>query len=461
MVNKIVEYIHKHHMLEKGDIVIVGVSGGADSVCLLSVLYKLQPAWELKLVVAHVNHMYRETAQRDENYVKKLCREWNLEYKGLCKDVKAVAEEKGISFEEAGRQVRYEFFDELKKQYKADKIAVAHHREDCSETMLFHLFRGSNIKGLGGIAPVNGDIIRPLMNVNRNEIENYLVANTIEWMEDETNASVAFSRNSIRHEIMPGAEQICTGACDKIAETAEELRLVEDYLAIQTDNAYRSCCEMKDEGVFIRISALQELHPVLKSRVLYKALEKQAGMAKDLGRIHVRELENLCELQSGRSIDLPYEIRAYRTFDGIFVGKRFYETDSEATLLSATDLEAGLETEIDLPKLGRVRARLLFDCKLENIPQKTYTKWFDYDKITKCPVFRKRKEGDYLTIDDGGSHKKLKEYFIQEKIPAYKRDDIWILADESHVMWVPGHRISSFYKVTEETGRVLEITIGG
>ncbi len=484
MVKKIAEYINKYHMLKDGDTVIIGVSGGADSVCLLSVLCELRQTRKLSLIAAHVNHLYRETADRDENYVKKLCMDLGVEYKCLRMNVQAVAAEKGLSFEEAGRFVRYDFFMKLKEEYGADKIAVAHHLEDCSETVLFQLFRGSNTKGLGGITPTKGDVIRPLLNISRNEIEQYLLERNIEWMEDETNDSLEFSRNAIRHCILPLAEKVCSGASAKIAETAEELRAVEEYLAMQTQCIYDDKCEIKDGGIFIRVSDLQELHPVLQSRILYLMLEKQAGTAKDLGRIHVKELEGLCNLQSGRSLDFPYKVRGYRTCDGILVRRESASSpstvkSSEKSLLYSEndyrvqdyacdtvvpmgrELEAGEEMFFDVPNLGMVRIKLHFDVKMENIPQKTYTKWFDYDKISRCPVFRKRREGDYLTIDEAGNHKKLKEYLIQEKIPSYKRDELWILADEAHVMWVPGHRISAYYKISEKTERVLEVTIGG
>lgn len=481
MVKKVAEYIQKYHMLKNGDTVIVGVSGGADSVCLLSVLSTLRECMQLTVIAAHVNHMFRETAERDERYVIELCRKLNVGCETMHMDVQRVARESGMSFEEAGRAIRYEFFERLKRDYRADKIAVAHNLEDCSETMLFHLFRGSNMKGLGGIQPVHGDIIRPLLNVARNEIESYLLEHNIPWMEDETNASTEYARNRIRHNIMPEAEKICRGARGRMAETAEELRLAEEYLSMQTGSAYEDCCQYRDGGIFIRISKVKQLHPLIRSRLLYEALKVVADAAKDLSKVHVRELEKLCDLQAGRRIDLPYQICAHKTTDGILlrkepeakacVLKENNEKDGKATgtvdfttaiaLFSGTEPEDGEEIQLEVEGLGLVSARLLLNYELKNIPQKTYTKWFDYDKITKYAVFRKRMEGDYLMIDDKGSHKKLKEYFIQEKIPAYKRDDMWILADENHVIWVPGYRMSSFYKITDKTKKVLEITIGG
>ena len=471
-------------MIENGDTIIVGVSGGADSVCLLSVLVELRETLNLKPVVAHVNHMLRESALRDEEYVISLCSRLNIPCEVCRVDVQKVAKEWGMTVEEAGRKVRYEFFNRLKEQYKADKTAVAHNKEDCSETVLFHLFRGSNLKGLGGMSPVNGSVIRPLMNVSRKEIEAYLRERNIGWMEDETNASVEYARNRIRHGILPEAEKICAGATGRIAETAEELRLAEEYLAMQTEDAFARCCQLRDGGIFIRSLEAETLHPFLRGRMLYMVLEQQAGMSKDLGRIHVQALEKLLSLQAGKSVDLPYGLCAHRTADGILVrkersvgpsGRKVMPEGGETTessadakgvsveiaLLFKADLERGDTVQFSLPELGCVTAKLLSDFNLENIPQKTYTKWFDYDKITRCAVFRKRMEGDFLVINEKGNRKSLKEYFIQEKIPAYKRDDMWILTDDDHVMWVPGYRISAYYKITEETERVLEVNIGG
>ncbi len=440
----------------------MGVSGGADSVCLLSVLSKLRNDLDLHLICAHVNHLFRETAFRDEEYVQGLCKDLNIPCYVKRVDVQAVAKQEKLTFEEAGRNVRYAFFEELKEEYHVDKIAVAHNREDCAETVLFHLFRGSNIKGLGGIAPVNGDIIRPLLDTGREEIEAYLQDNGIVWQTDETNESVEYSRNYIRHEILSAADKMYPGVKRRIAETAFSLQQAEHYLEVQTNTAWEHCCQLKDGGIFMDGQLLLKEHPFIVSRVVYKVLEHAGGCAKDLTKIHVQEVIKLLGLQSGRQISLPGGVCAYRTVDGILVRK---ESGKEATslvaLLSRSELEHNPEVFFEPEGLGCVQAKLLTDFDLQNIPQKTYTKWFDYDKINSCAVFRKRLEGDYLTIDEKGSRKKLKEYFIQEKIPAYKRDEIWILADDNHIMWVPGYRISSFYKVSEKTERVLELTIGG
>ncbi len=478
MVKNVAEYMKKHHMLENGDTVIAGISGGADSVCLLSVLSKLRETMNLTVIAAHVNHLFRETAKRDEEYVRNLCKDMDIPCYVRSMDVENLAKEQGISFEEAGRKVRYSFFEELKEELDADKIAVAHNKGDCAETVLFNLFRGSSLKGLGGIRPVNGILIRPLLNVTRKEIEEYLIENKIIWQTDETNASTEYARNYIRHEILPLAEKMYEGAGERIAATASDLREAEDYLEYKTQEAYVKHCNLQDGGIFISDKIVSEEHTTIISRILHRALTIIGGTAKDLGKVHVKELERLFELQSGRMISLPAGVVAYRIAEGIFVrreinsfdgsnsfsanvGQTALGTGVSVALLSKDDLESGEEILFELETVGEVRAKLLLNYELKNIPQKTYTKWFDYDKITKCPVFRKRAEGDFLAINDNGGHKKLKEYFIQEKIPVYKRNEMWILADDKHIMWIPGYRISSFYKVTEETRRVLEITVGG
>ncbi len=463
MVTNVVEYMQKHHMLENGDTVIVGVSGGADSVCLLSVLADLRQSMKLTVVAAHINHMFRDTALRDEEYVQQLCKELDVPCEVKCKDVALLAKEQGISFEEAGRNVRYAFFEALMEKYDADKIAVAHNKGDCAETMLFHLFRGSSLKGLGSIRPVNGVVIRPLLDVTRQEIEVYLHEKKISWQTDETNDSTEYARNYIRHEIMPLAENLYTGVEGRIADAAADLRDVEEYLEYKTKEAYLQYCNLQDGGVFIRDKIVSKEHTTIVSRVLYQAIAIIGGTVRDVGKVHVQELMNLFELQSGRKISLPAGTVAYRITEGIFIRREINAsgTGVSVALLSKEDLERGEEISFEIETLGEVRAKLLLNYELKNIPQKTYTKWFDYDKITKCPIFRKRTEGDFLTVNDEGGRKKLKEYFIQEKIPVYKRDETWVLADDNHIMWVPGYRISSFYKITEETKRVLEITIGG
>ena len=244
--NKVFNYISEYGMIRNGDVVVAGVSGGADSVCLLTLLVEYRKDHSFTLVAAHVHHGLRENADGDEAYVKELCERLHVPLEILHIDAKSEAERLGVSVEEAGRIRRYEFFREISK---GGKIAVAHHRDDLCETMLFQMFRGSGISGLRGILPVSGEIIRPLLSVSREEIEAYLKEAGISWRTDESNEELIYARNRIRHEILPVAEEICAGAKEHMAESSARLREIEEYIKAQAEveKAKYFCYEVNDK----------------------------------------------------------------------------------------------------------------------------------------------------------------------------------------------------------------------
>ena len=231
-------------MLEPGDRVVAGISGGADSVCLLFVLLEWAKKVPMELIVVHVNHGIRAEAASDARYVQELCERYRLPFVLVEEDIKKKALEEKCSEEEAGRRVRYHAFREAAIQYKANKIAVAHNSNDRSETMLFHLFRGSGIKGLGSILPVRDNIIRPILGLERHEIENYLQAAGVRYCQDATNATDDYTRNRIRHHILPYAEEnIVQGCVSHMSQTAEMLAETEEYLEQQTCMALDGCVQ--------------------------------------------------------------------------------------------------------------------------------------------------------------------------------------------------------------------------
>ena len=208
MLEKIRRYMEKWHMLEKGDKVIVGVSGGADSICLLFVLIQLQKELPFELACVHVNHQLREAdADADETYVKTFCERYRIPCEIYREDVALIAKKRKQSLEEAGREVRREAFVKTLKRYGGTKIALAHHQNDNAETFLMNVARGAGLKGLGGIRPVNGNVIRPLLAVERGEVEKYLEEEGIVFCVDETNKSDAYMRNRIRNHILPYFEE--------------------------------------------------------------------------------------------------------------------------------------------------------------------------------------------------------------------------------------------------------------
>ena len=238
-VNRIKEYCRQKELLLQGDRVLVGLSGGADSVCLFLVLLSLAKEWNLSLVPVHVNHNIRgEEAEADEQFCKELCRSHGMELLVVSCDVPELAKERGWSLEEAGRNARYEAFFGLAAEHSCHRIAVAHHQNDQAETVLFQMFRGSRIRGLAGMDAKNGSIIRPLLNVTRTEIENYLNTQGQSYCVDRTNYEDDYTRNKIRNRILPLAGEVQPRAVEHVAETAEYLGRVEEFLTRLTDTLF-------------------------------------------------------------------------------------------------------------------------------------------------------------------------------------------------------------------------------
>lgn len=467
---KVFSYMREHHMLQPGDKVVAGISGGADSVCLLFVLLEWAKRHPLELSVVHVNHGIRREAAEDAGYVEKLCREQGIPFFLVEEDVHAYAERERCSEEEAGRRVRYDAFYRVAQERGAGKIAVAHNLNDRSETMLFHLFRGSGLKGLGSILPVRGEIIRPLLGLERSEIETYLRERGICWQEDATNAQDVYTRNRIRHHIMPYVEkEIVSGAARHMAQTAEHLAETEDYLTGQTKAALQECVEeqfQREQGKAKRyqidIDKFKGLHRVLQKRMLLMLVQSLTPSQKDISAVHIQKLLTLFIREGNRSICLPFGIEGRRSYEWVYLERGSVKEDQTQE-----------QWEISLPAVGehlewKVKGEnsfvfhTFFYEKGQEVPRNEYTKWFDCDKIEKSLMLRTRKSGDYLTIADGQGeyrHKPLKDYMIDRKIPIEQRAQILLLADGQHVLWLPEYRISEYYKISENTKRILQVQL--
>lgn len=485
MTEKILAYMQHYSMIPENGNIVAGVSGGPDSVCLLLVLVRLQERLGLHLRAVHVNHGLRSEAGEDADFVRHLCREWEVPLTVIETDIRKVSAETGVGSEEAGRRVRYSAFEkELRKMDEKSGgqgcIAVAHNRDDRAETFLFHLFRGTGLDGMAGIRPVRQDrksgqrIIRPLLDTGREEIEAFLKKEGTGWRIDATNAQDLYTRNRIRNRILPYAEEhICAGAREHLAKEAGLLMETGDFMNRQTEAAMKRCLDPKEENkgaLALSVHRLWQEDPFLR-RLCIRECMLLTGSGRDLTSTHVEGAETLTggNVQSGKRLCLPAcGLEVVREFDRLV----FYPVTGK----ESTSTPEGPGPEIPLtfgrfqvPGMGEMEVRLLKrngpneeECLknaifLENIPQKKYTKWFDYDKIIESAVFRTRRTGDYLTINDKLEKKSLKKYMIEERIPANRRDQLMLLADGAHIIWVPGHRISTAYKVTAQTAAIIEI----
>lgn len=434
-------------MIGAGDTVLAGVSGGADSMCLLAVLMAYRARADYALRVVHVEHGIRGADScADAAYVARFCEEHGVDCAVVHVDAPAYARAHGCSVEEAARELRYRAFARAAEECSSEqvRIAVAHHSEDQAETVLWQAVRGSSLRGLGGMRPVRDDIIRPLLAATRGEIEQYLQEQGIRWREDQTNADRTYTRNRIRSDVLPALAELNPAAVRHLCECAGELQETEDYLAAQTEELFSRYAEEKEQADAVRImlrEALGREAALMQRRVIYLALQRAAGVSKDLTAVHVRQVQALFARQVGRSCTLPYGITAERVYEGVCLRRGAFR--------AAVPSEAG------------VRLTLIENPADVQISKKKYTKWFDYDRIEHHVQVRRRQSGDYLTVDAAGHRQTLKKYLINEKIPAAERDSLLLLADGSHIMWIIGHRISEHYRVRTDTARILQVQYDG
>ena len=457
MQKKIEQYMEQYHMVSADDTVIVGVSGGADSMCLLCVLENYQKKIGFQLSVVHVNHMLRqEAADADEAFVEAYCRENQIPYECFRVPVDTLAKEQKLSAEEAGRIARRQAFAEAMRKYNGTKIALAHHMNDNAETFLHNLARGSGLDGLSGMKPVNEEYIRPLLCVNRGEIEEYLKERNLSYCVDATNEQDMYTRNRIRNHIVPYFQaEVNARTVEHIQSAVGELEEIRQYLEVQTEKLIQNYLKTND-GILILDELKNEL-PLMQRRVLKKALVEIAGSEKDIESKHVEMLRNLLEKQVGRQMDFPYGVKANRVYEGIQLQKTFSQEEIPEKI-EISHLKMG---EINTFRFGKWTVEMkLFERPVQEleVPKKTFTKWFDYDIIKKNVCIRCREAGDRLVIDDFGKTQKLKNYFINEKIPSDKRSHIPLIADGEQIMWVVGHRQSQAYQITEQTENILQIS---
>ncbi len=455
MVKTVELYMEQHHMIKENDVIVAGVSGGADSVCLFFILKDYCVKKGATLVVVHMNHGIRKEASEDASFVEALCKAADVKYHLFCEDIPAYAKQRGIGTEEAGRMARYEAFEKIRASFgNRGKIAVAHNRNDQAETTLFHLFRGSGVAGLSGIMPVREHIIRPLLCVERKEIENYLIQKGIKWCIDSTNEENTYTRNKLRNVVFPYVEkEICEQSIQHVANAAEELSQVRSFLEELTREAEKTVLKIEREEVYICLETFLKQHEVIRKQLILHALSHLVPSRKDFTSLHIKDILSLFEKHSGKQIHLPYGLCAMREFDKIVIRKVEAKTEGQEFI------PVTLPGQVVCPDGTIVEFSLFPADKNCGIPQKKYTKWFDYGKIGHSLMLRNRQSGDYLTITESGGRKKIKEYFIEEKIPRLERENKLLLADGKHILWVIGMRISESYKVTEETETILQVTI--
>lgn len=437
MLEKIKNTIRESSMLENGDKILVALSGGADSICLCMVLKELG----YNIGAAHINHKIRKEADDDMNFAADFCEKNQIAFHILEKDVKAVAKEEKISEELAGRNVRYGFFNETAEKYGYNKIAVAHNKNDNAETMLLNLLRGSGSKGLCAIPKTRGNIIRPLIDVKREEIENYLREKGQEFVTDKTNFDCDYTRNKIRNKVIPVLLEVNNNFIDNAFRTSEIIKEENEFL----DECALKLVKFDKETSYISKEDFLNAHKAVKARAIHFAYEYASGTGKDLEKRHIDYIcENVKKETLGNILELGFNTLCFAEYERIcFAQKKERE---------CFEYELKTGESIEIKEVGmRVIAQYVSP---ENIAYGENTEYFDLE--TDKVILRSFKEGDVIIPMGMNSAKKLKEIFINEKIPQKERCKK-IIVDKDGVLCVIGVKRSDCFKINKDTKKVLMI----
>ncbi len=417
MICKVKETLRKFFMCENTDKIIVGFSGGADSVCLLHILYSIKDAYGFKLCAAHVNHCLRgEESERDEKFVRDFCAKLNIELFVKKVDISTEARENSMSVEEYGRKVRYNFFNSLCT--KNSKIATAHNFNDCEETFLFNLSRGTSLKGLCSIPPVRENIIRPIIECTRDQVEAYCRENSLDFVIDSTNLSDEYTRNKIRHNVMPVLKEINPSFDKAVLRCITSLREDEAFLKKSADSLYD---EIKSDFGY-NSEKLKNADISLQKRVISRIVT-----------------EKCCVCPENKHIDLIIS-----ALDGgkveVFGGETIVVRQGRLFFLSDLKKKDFNETNVVFNSDGTWSNEYLKLAITDGYTQKIYKELvvstLDYCKINGNLVLRKRHEGDKITLPARKVTKSLKKLFNEMKVPPEIRDNILVLADDNSVVWV-------------------------
>ena len=457
---KVLNFIQKNGMLKDVSKVVAGFSGGADSTALLSVLDELKDVLGISLCAIHINHQIRKEAADDENFCRCFCLERGIPFKSVIIDVPLLAKEKSLTEEEAGRIARYEAFNSYAGQIGAEYIAVAHHQNDVAETLLMNLARGTGLRGGASIRPVRDNVIRPLLCVSRQEIEEYLGKRDISFCTDKTNLENIHTRNIIRNEILPLlTDKVNQRTVEHLSFAAVSFDKADEFIRGFTKELFQNLITCEKDRICVSVEELLAQKEVIRENLVLLMFEELVSNRKDISQVHVEAVLSLLTDTDGQAfVDLPYGLVAKRTYNRLEIGRVGNEKRLQSPI--ALRVQRDEETEIFVPGLGKVNLAVFPYVKGKEVPTQTYTKWLDYDRIQEVS-FRNRREGDVISISQGDDihQKSLSKFMTDEKIPRDQRDELVVVADGSRVLWVPGYRISASYKVNEGTNYILEIKI--
>ncbi len=451
-IDKVFSTIKKCEMLRGEEKILAGLSGGPDSVCLLHVLYRLKDKLALDLAALYLDHGLRPDETKGEvEFCRGLCEELSVDFLDRSIDVRTYANETGFNLQEAARELRYMTFESVAYEIGAKKIALGHTLDDQLETFFMRMFRGSGPKGLSGIPPMRGMIIRPLLNVDREAIENYLKQENQRFIMDPSNLKKNYLRNKLRLELIPEMKKMAPHIMQSIARTMDILREEEKYFEIIIAKTLMKLISRKtDKRIELFLSPLESMDRVILRRVLRKALDETRGL-RGIAFVHIEDIIELIKYgRQGDRISLPGGLRAVKDYATLILTSEIPEKLGSFTL--------NVPGKVVLKEIGAViKASIEHDSK-QHGRERTIAV-FDAEKTGTELTIRSRGKGDFFYPAGFGKKKKLQDYFVDEKVPRDERDAIPLVIKGNDIVWIAGYRGDERFKVSDSTKRFLKIEL--
>ncbi|NTV48399.1 MAG: tRNA lysidine(34) synthetase TilS [Geobacteraceae bacterium] len=453
LINRVERTVRKQNLFLAGDTLVVAVSGGADSSALLDLLINL-PCYNLHLIVAHLNHCLRgDESDADENFCRDLASRYSLRFEERRIDINSLASDLHLNIEDAGRRARIEFFNEISRKYGAAAVVLAHHADDQAETVLMRLLRGSGMTGLSGMAYRNArGYVRPLLDITRVEIEQYLNERSLEWREDASNSDTIYLRNRIRHHLLPLLEDYNPAIRSCLATTASIISGDGVLLEELTERSFLESCRMGEGRAVFSLCKFLTLNTALQRRVLRHAFKQLTGTLEGVSARHLEAIFDLTDSDRPNSrLSLPQGIVVVREYDTLMLirtGEVVLDTDYELLIT-----EPGC---YHLPSGGSVVVDLTSEVSFATGSQ---IACFDITK-TPFPWFvRTFRPGDRITPFGMSGRKKVKEIFIDRKIPISERRHIPLVFCGDDLIWIAGVCCSELTRVCEGVDNAVKATL--
>jgi tRNA(Ile)-lysidine synthase len=452
ITERVKQTITKYSMLSGGERVLVGLSGGPDSVCLLHILSELRDDFNLTLLPIYIDHGLRpEERDAEIDFCRSLSDSLDIPFAVKEVDVRDFSEREGFSIQEAARILRYGAFEDYAYSMDADRIATGHNADDQAETVVMRLLRGSGAKGLSAIPPVRGKIIRPLIETGRQEIEEYLEKKGLRYLIDSSNLKKDYLRNRIRTDIMPLLSKYNPNIINTLGRTAEILREEDEHMEKQvTTSLIRVVSRRTEDTVELFLAPLQNMERVILRRVLIRAIGDTKGLRR-IGFDHIEEIISLVNSGiPGSRVYLPDGIRAITGYSTITI------TSAQPEVLGEYTLKVPGETV--LREAGLVLISTTGDYEGAAGDGRTEAT-FEMDSLRFPLRIRRRRPGDYFYPYGFGKRKKIQDYFVDEKVPRDMRDSVPLLVSGSDIIWVVGYRTDDRYRVSPSSRVVLKIRL--